>query len=138
MSVPADRYYTKTHEWALLLSGKRIRVGITKHAVEELGDITYVEIRPIGTRVRAGEPIGTIESNKATEKIYAPISGIIVERNREAGVVEEGAEEFGAGELERIADDPYGSGWIADIEADNPEELNNLLKAEEYEKLLKG
>lgn len=138
MSVPADRYYTKTHEWALPLSGKRIRVGITKHAVEELGDITYVEIKPIGTRIKAGEPIGTIESNKATEKIYAPVSGVIVERNKDAGVVEEGSGEFGAGELEKIADDPYESGWIAEIEADNPDELKSLLKAEEYEKMLKG
>ncbi len=134
--IPEDRYYTKTHEWVKLEDGAA-RMGLTSYAVEELGDITYLEVKPVGTRVSQGEPIGLVESSKTTEKIYAPLSGEISELNKDAGVVEEGSDEIPMG-LETITEDPYGEGWILIIkvgpEADK--EIENLLSPEEYRKLL--
>ncbi|MDK2372011.1 MAG: glycine cleavage system protein GcvH [Candidatus Korarchaeota archaeon] len=134
--VPEDRYYTKTHEW-VKLEGDTARMGLTSYAVEELGDITYLEVKPVGTKVSQGEPIGLVESSKTTEKIYAPLSGEISELNREVGVVEEGSDEIPMG-LEMITEDPYGEGWIIVIKV-GPEaekEIKNLLSPEEYKKLL--
>ncbi len=134
--VPEDRYYTKTHEW-VKLEGDTAKMGLTSYAVEELGDITYLEVKPVGTKVSQGEPIGLVESSKTTEKIYAPLSGEISELNREVGVVEEGSDEIPMG-LETITEDPYGEGWILAIKV-GPEaekEIKNLLSPEEYEKLL--
>jgi len=134
--VPEDRYYTRTHEWVKLEDGKA-KIGLTSYAVEELGDITYVEIRPIGTSVNQGDEIGFVESSKTTEKIYSPVSGVISEVNEEVGVVTEGSEEIPMG-LEAISEDPYGKGWLAILEVrdDVKEETKNLLSSDEYRKLL--
>ena len=134
--VPEDRYYTKTHEW-VKLEDDIARMGLTSYAVEELGDITYLEVKPVGTRVSQGEPIGLVESSKTTEKIYAPLSGEISELNREVGVVEEGSDEIPMG-LETITEDPYGEGWILAIKvgSEAEKEIKNLLSPEEYKKLL--
>ncbi|MEM1520968.1 MAG: glycine cleavage system H protein [Candidatus Korarchaeum sp.] len=134
MEIPSDRFYTKTHEWVKIYENKAI-IGITSYAVEQLGDITFLEVRPIGTRVRKGERIGVVESSKTTEKIYAPVSGEIAEINREAGVTEEGSSEVPIG-LEKITQDPYGEGWIVAliIGEEASSELSDLMKAEEYAK----
>ncbi len=134
--VPEDRLYTKTHEWVKLEDGGA-KMGLTSYAVEELGDITYIEVKPLGTTVRQGEPVGLVESSKTTEKIYAPLSGEIIELNGEAGVVEEGSDEIPMG-LEVISEDPYGSGWILKLRVGPgvEEERKNLLSPEEYRKLL--
>ncbi len=131
---PRDRFYTKTHEW-VKVEGNIATVGITSHAVEQLGDITYVEVKPVGTEVKQGEPLGDIESSKTADKIYAPVSGVIVEVNKESGISteeEEGDEEG----LEKLSDDPYGEGWIVKIEIKDPNEIRNLMTAEDYEKFL--
>lgn len=132
MEIPIDRFYTKTHEW-VKISEKKAIVGITSYAIEQLGDITFLEVKPVGTRVRKGERIGVVESSKTTEKIYAPVSGEIVEINREAGVIEEGSSEVPIG-LEKIVKDPYGEGWIVIlmIGEEVSSELGDLMKAEEY------
>ncbi len=133
--VPRDRKYTKTHEWAKLEDG-RVRVGLTKHAIDSLGDLTYVEVKSIGTEVERGGELGLVESNKAVEHIYAPVSGRVVELNSDAGVIEEGGTEI-TGELEVISEDPYGQGWIVILEPTKlDEEWDQLLSPEEYEKLL--
>lgn len=134
--IPEDRYYTETHEW-VKVSGEKAKIGLTSYAIEELGDITYLEVKSIGTHVKQGEPLGFVESSKTTEKIYAPLSGEIVELNKEAGVVEEGGEEIPIG-LELISEDPYGDGWILILKVDPnvEEELKNLLSPEDYRKLL--
>ncbi len=133
--VPRDRKYTKTHEWAKLEDG-RVKVGLTKHAIDSLGDLTYVEVKSIGTEVEKGGELGLVESNKAVEHIYAPVSGRVVELNSEAGVIEEGGTEI-AGELEVISEDPYEQGWIAILEPTKlEEEWDQLLSPEEYERLL--
>ncbi len=131
---PRDRFYTKTHEW-VKIEGDIAVVGITSHAIEQLGDITYVEIKPVGTEVKQGEPLGDIESSKTADKIYAPVSGVILEVNKGAGISteeEEGDEEG----LEKLSDDPYGEGWIVKIKVKDPEEVENLMRAEEYEEFL--
>ena len=133
--VPRDRKYTKTHEWAKLENG-RVRVGLTRHAIDSLGDLTYVEVKSIGTEVEKGGELGLVESNKAVEHIYAPVTGRVVELNSEAGVIEEGGTEI-AGELEVISEDPYGPGWIVVLEPTKlEEEWDQLLAPEDYEKLL--
>ena len=133
--VPRDRKYTKTHEWAKLEDG-RVKVGLTKHAIDSLGDLTYVEVKSIGTEVEKGGELGLVESNKAVEHIYAPVSGRVVELNSEAGVIEEGGTEI-TGELEVISEDPYGQGWIVVLEPTKlEEEWDQLLSPEEYERLL--
>ncbi len=134
---PRDRLYTKSHEW-VKLEDDIATVGITSYAVEQLGDITYVEVEPIGTKVKKGEPLGDIESSKTADKIYAPISGLIVEVNKDAGVStsdEEGNEEG----LEKISEDPYGEGWIVKIRVEDTakEEIKDLMNAEQYEEFLK-
>ncbi|MCS7103682.1 MAG: glycine cleavage system protein H, partial [Candidatus Korarchaeum sp.] len=101
MRIPSDRFYTKTNEW-VKISGNKAIVGITSYAVEQLGDITFLEVKPVGSKVRKGERIGVVESSKTTEKIYAPVSGEIIEVNRGAGVLEEGSSEVPIG-LEKIA-----------------------------------
>lgn len=134
MGIPADRFYTKTHEW-VKISGNKAIIGITSYAVEQLGDITFLEVKPIGTKVRKGERIGTVESSKTTERIYAPVSGEVIEINKEAGVIEEGSSEVPMG-LEKIAQDPYGEGWILALTVgeDVSSELSDLMRAEEYAK----
>ncbi|HDI74264.1 MAG TPA: glycine cleavage system protein H, partial [Candidatus Korarchaeota archaeon] len=111
--VPDDRYYTKSHEW-VRLEGDRAVVGLTSYAVEELGDITYLEVKPVGTEVRQGDPLGLVESSKTTEKIYTPVSGEIIEINKEAGVIPEGSDEIPMG-LETITEDPYNQGWTVTL-----------------------
>ncbi len=134
--VPDDRYYTKTHEWVKLEDGRAV-IGLTSYAVEELGDITYLEVKSIGSLVHQGEPVGLVESSKTTEKIYSPVSGEILEINKDAGVVVEGSDEIPMG-LEVISEDPYGRGWIArlSVKGNLEDELKNLLKPEEYRKLI--
>ncbi len=134
--VPDDRYYTKSHEW-VRLEGDRAVVGLTSYAVEELGDITYLEVKPVGTEVRQGDPLGLVESSKTTEKIYTPVSGEIIEINKEAGVIPEGSDEIPMG-LETITEDPYNQGWIVTLKVKGniEEEIKNLLTPEQYRKLL--
>lgn len=134
MQFPSDRFYTKTHEWVKIYGGEAI-LGITSYAIEQLGDITFIEVKPVGTRVRKGDRVGVVESSKTTERIYSPVSGEIIELNRDAGVLEEGSSEAPMG-LEKIVQDPYGDGWVVKLKVSGEveEELKDLMSAEEYAK----
>ena len=134
VEVRDDRLYTKSHEW-VKVEGDVATVGLTAYATEELGDITFVEVKPVGSKVSKGEPLGIVESSKTTEKIYTPLSGEIVEINKEVGVLEEGSTEIPIG-LEAITEDPYEKGWIVRIKIENRDEMKDLLSPEEYKKLL--
>ena len=137
--VPKGRYYTKTHEWLSIVSENVVRIGITHYATHQLGDLTSVEVKPVGTEIKKGEPFGIIESAKASEYVYSPVSGKITAVNKEAGVIEEKEEAFVTGELERITEDPYGEGWLIEMEAkDLEKEIHDLLSQEEYEEYLKS
>lgn len=121
MTYPKEYRYTKEHEW-VKLEGNRARVGITDHAQHELGDIVYVELPKVGTKVKQMQEFATIESVKAVSPIYAPISGEIIDVNRELET-----------KPELINQSPHEQGWIAIIAPSTPEELDALLTAEQYE-----
>lgn len=118
--VRVDRRYTETDEWALRENG-RVRVGITDYAQKELKDVVAVELPEIGRIVKKGEEIGMIDSVKATSPYYAPVSGRIVDVNRE---LEKSPE--------LVNRDPYGAGWIIVIEPSDPSEYEKLLTPEHY------
>lgn len=136
--APKGRHYTKTHEWVSVVKGNLVRIGITQYAAHELGDLTSVEVREVGREIRKEESFGTIESAKAVEYLYSPVSGKITGVNKGAGVAEEGEMAFGTGELERIPEDPYGDGWIVEVDASSLEEdMSDLMTADEYDEYLK-
>ena len=124
MNVPSDRRYRDTHEWAKLEDGLVV-VGITDYAQGELGDVVYVELSEVGREVEAGEAVAVIESVKTASDIYAPVSGEIV-------AVNEALSEH----PEKVNEDPYGEGWLFKIKPKDPAELEVLLDAEAYKKLL--
>ncbi len=126
MNFPENLRYTKDHEWIRVLDdGKTGVVGITDFAQHELGDIVYVEVQPVGTELRKGEPLGTVEAVKTVADIYMPVSGKITAFNEQL-----------EDHPELINQDPYGEGWIAKIEMTHPEELDELLTAEEYQAMI--
>jgi glycine cleavage system H protein len=123
---PDDLRYTEEHEWARS-EGSRVTVGITHYAQDALGDVVYVELPASGTRVERGQAFGEVESTKSVSDLYAPLTGVVVERNESLESTPE-----------LVNSDPYGQGWMVVIEADAPEELEGLLSAADYEKLTQG
>jgi glycine cleavage system H protein len=123
MNYPEDVRYTKEHEWARR-EGNLIRVGITDFAQDALGDVVYVDIPEVGAEVRAGEPLGEVESTKSVSDVYSPVSGNVVERN---DTVVDAPEMVNA--------DPYGEGWMVVIEASDPSQWDSLMDAAAYRTL---
>ena len=118
--------FTKTHEWIELLDDQKTAiVGITTHAAEELGDITYVELPEIGKEVGKGDVICSIESVKSASELYAPVSGKVIEVNNEL-----------EDKPELINEDPQGKGWIVKLEVKDLSEFDDLLTEEEYKNSL--
>ncbi len=126
MDVPEDLRYSTDHEWARLEDGK-VRVGITDYAQDALGDIVFVQLPDVGSGVQSGESFSEVESTKSVSDIYAPVAGTVLEINAEL-----------ADAPERINEDPYGDGWICVIEPADPSELDRLLDAAGYRKLIEG
>lgn len=124
MNVPSNLKYTKDHEW-VLLKGNEAIVGITDFAQHELGDIVFVEIETIGEKLGQGEVFGTIEAVKTVSDLFMPLTGIVKEKNEELD---------SAAEL--VNSDPYGKGWMIKVDIDDPSEMNSLLDAEAYSKLI--
>ena len=123
-NFPQDLYYSEGHTW-VKIENKVVRVGITKHAADTLKDILILQVEPVGSRVRRMEPLGVVESIKAISEIMSPVSGIIKAVNEKV-----------IAQPWLINYDPYGEGWIALIEPSNPKELELLMKAEEYLKII--
>jgi glycine cleavage system H protein len=121
---PEDLKYTREHEWARV-EGDRATVGITDYAQDALGDIVYVDLPAAGTAVTAGERFGEVESTKSVSDIYSPVSGTIVDRNDDLDK-----------SPEIINSDPYGRGWLVVVEVSDPAELEGLMDAESYTKLV--
>jgi glycine cleavage system H protein len=119
---PDELRYHKDHAW-VRMSGRKATIGITGYAQDSLGDIVYIELPEIDSDVENGVEIGEIESTKATSSFISPVSGKVIEVNED--LVE-------APEL--INEDPYGKGWIAVIETDEPSEIDDLMDNTEYEK----
>jgi glycine cleavage system H protein len=123
--LPKNLRYTKEHEWARKNDDGSITVGITAHAVDQLGDITAVSLPDIGEEIEAGERFGDIDSVKAVSDLYAPLTGEVVEIN---GRLDD--------EPEVINDDPYDGGWMIRMRAKDPADLDKLLDAAAYQKLV--
>jgi glycine cleavage system H protein len=124
LEVKENLKYTKEHEW-IKVENDVATVGITDYAQGELGDVIFVELPQIGTKVEQMKPFGVIEAVKAVSDIFSPLSGEVAEVNTtlesEAGIINK---------------DPYGEGWIIKIKMSKPEELNNLISADDYKKLI--
>jgi glycine cleavage system H protein len=131
MATPNDRRYTDQHEWALVQgtedAGTVVRVGITDHAQDALGDIVFVQLPEVGDEVGPGSPIGEVESTKSVSDIYAPVSGTVVAVNSALGDTPE-----------TINADPYGEGWLVEISVPGADgdPTASLLDAAAYQALV--
>lgn len=124
MNVPESLKYTNDHEWALI-EGDVATLGITEYAAGELGDVVYVELPEVGSQAGKGDSIGTIEAVKTVADLYSPLSGKIIEVNESLN-----------DNAELINQDPYGKGWIAKLKIADPAEIEQLLNADDYQKLI--
>lgn len=120
MNIPSGLRYTKDHEWTKI-DGGVATIGITEFAVQQLGDITLVEIPAVGADIKMGEAIGTIESVKAVSDMYAPLSGKVLEINDS---LEDAPEQ--------VNDAPYEGGWMFKLQLSNPVEAEGLMDAAAY------
>jgi glycine cleavage system H protein len=123
MAYPADRKYTKEHEW-IQVNGTTGTIGITDYAQQSLGDIVFVETPKVGAELTAGKTFGTVESVKAVSDLFAPASGTVTEVNEEL-----------AASPEKVNKDAHGS-WMVKITLKNPLEPDRLLSAADYEKFV--
>ncbi len=124
MSSPDNLKYTKDHEW-LKIDGTTGIVGITEFAQNELGDIVYIEVDTVDQTIQAGEVFGTVEAVKTVSDLFMPVSGKIIEYNKEL-----------ENQPELVNKDPYGKGWMVKIEISDPAGIVNLLNAEAYSALI--
>lgn len=125
MDFPADLLYTKDHEWVRKSGDNTIVVGITTFAVEQLGDVTIVELPAVDDEITAADVFGTVESVKAVSDLFAPVTGRVTKVNEELN---------DAPEL--VNDDPYEKGWMVEIELKDPTSIDELLSAEAYTALV--
>lgn len=124
-NIPAELRYTKSHEWIRKENDGTVTIGITDHAQAALGDLVFVEAPEAGRKVEAGEACAVVESVKAASDVYSPISGEVVEGN-----------EALADEPESVNTDAYGAGWIMKIKPENLADVDALLDAAAYQKVL--
>ena len=122
MTYPENYRYTKEHEW-VRLEGDTATIGITFHAQNELGDIVYVDLPKLGTKVEAGKTFGSVESVKAVSDLYAPLDGEVSEINDTL-----------ASAPEKLNEDPHGAAWLIKVRVEKNIDLTNLLTAADYQK----
>lgn len=120
MNVPLNLRYNSSHEW-VLLEGDIATVGISDHAQEELTDVVFVELPPVGKTVDVGDPTAVVESVKAASDIYAPVSGEVVEVNPDVEA-----------DPSLVNSDPYGKGWIFKLKVKNAAQVEALMDAAAY------
>ena len=126
MTVPAHLLYSSDHEW-VAIDGTRARIGITDYAQEALGDVVFVQAPKVGETVAAGDSFSEVESTKSVSDIYAPVSGTVVAVN----------DALGSGP-DALNSDPYGAGWLCEIEMSDPADIDGLLDAVGYQALIDG
>jgi glycine cleavage system H protein len=124
MSIPANLKYTSDHEW-IRVEGQEAFIGITDYAQSELGEIIYVEVETVGETLNEGEVFGTVEAVKTVSEMFLPVDGEVLAYNDEL-----------TDKPELVNEDPYGKGWIVKISVSNPAQLDALLSADAYEKIL--
>jgi glycine cleavage system H protein len=122
---PSDLLYTEDHEWARV-EGTIATIGVTQFAVDQLGDVTQVELPREGEALKAGDAFGTVESVKAVSDLFAPITGKVVKVNTPL-----------QDSPEYVSEDPYDGGWMIQVEVGNAEELKKLMSSEAYETFLR-
>ncbi|HEX4527897.1 MAG TPA: glycine cleavage system protein GcvH [Acidimicrobiia bacterium] len=126
MNVPEDLRYSEEHEW-VRVEGTRVRIGITDYAQDALGDIVFVDLPDVGSEIDAGGALGEIESTKSVSELYAPVSGTVTAVNDAL-----------SGGPEVINQDPYGAGWICELELAPGADPASLLDAAAYEAMTAG
>jgi glycine cleavage system H protein len=126
VKTPSELRYTEDHEW-LRPEGKSGRVGITDFAQDQLGDVVFVELPEVGRAVKQGEAFGVVESVKSVSDVFAPVSGKVLAVNQEL-----------VDKPELVNQDPYGQGWIVEIELADDQEVAALLDAQGYTALQEG
>jgi glycine cleavage system H protein len=126
MNIPEELRYSKEHEW-VRVTGTTVRVGITDFAQDSLGDVVFVQLPDVGLDLMAGSSAGEIESTKSVSDIYAPVSGVVRAVNDAL-----------ADTPELVNQDPYGGGWIFEVECSDTTEIDALLDAEAYRVLTEG
>ena len=124
-NIPADLRYTKEHEWVKPTSGKNFHVGITDYAQSALGDIVYIQLPKVGDSVTQGKVCGEVESTKSVSEIYAPLTGKIIAVNSSLDSAPE-----------VLNTDPYGAGWIFEVEVNDDAEVGALLTSVDYQSLV--
>lgn len=122
--IPEELKYSKKHEW-VKTEGNVATVGITYHAQDQLGDIVYVELPAVEKELKASDEFGVVESVKSVSSLYSPVSGKVIDSNSELDVTPQ-----------LINQDPYGKAWIIKVDMSNPAELDKLLSAEDYKKIV--
>ncbi|AFZ37440.1 Glycine cleavage system H protein [Stanieria cyanosphaera PCC 7437] len=127
LEYPEDLKYLDTHEY-IRLEGEIATIGVSAFAIDQLGDLVFLELPEVGDALEVGESFGSIESVKAVEDLYPPVSGTVIERNE--AMIES---------PELIADDPYGEGWLIKIRVENPDDdIPDALSASEYRAQVEG
>ena len=124
MNTPANLRYTSEHEW-IRVEGNEAFVGITDYAQSELGEIVFVDVNTVGETVAQGDVFGSVEAVKTVSDLNMPVSGDVLEFNEALN-----------DQPELVNNDPYGEGWMVKITVNNPAELDSLLDADGYEKLI--
>lgn len=120
MNLPKDLKYSKEHEW-VKVDGNVATIGVTDFAQGELGDVVYVEVETVDEELDKDEIFGTVEAVKTVSDLHLPVSGTIIEFNEEL-----------EDDPEYVNSDPYGKGWMIKVEMNNPDEVDELMSAEEY------
>jgi glycine cleavage system H protein len=120
MEVPKELLYTQEHEW-IRIDGKKAVIGITQFAQEQLGDIVFVELPEVGSEIEQSSPFGVVESVKTVSDLYAPASGKVTAVNKDL-----------ESNPEKVNSEPYGGGWIVEIELSNEKDLESLLNPTAY------
>lgn len=120
-SIPSENKYLESHEWVSSVENEIVSIGISDHAQESLGDITFVELPPVGANFNKGDSFGVVESVKAASDLYMPITGEVVEVNQS---LEDNPQQ--------INDSPYVEGWLLKVKLSNAEELSELMDAATY------
>jgi len=123
-TLPAQRYYTAEHEW-VQITGTVARVGVTDHATQTLGDIVYVSLPTVGAQVQAQDACAELESTKSVSDVYAPVAGVVAAVNESV-----------ADNPDMVGADPYGDGWLFDIDMAGAPLPESLLSADDYAQLV--
>ncbi|MBD1370811.1 glycine cleavage system protein GcvH [Hazenella sp. IB182357] len=125
MNLPNELRYSEEHEWVKSEDENKVRIGITDFAQSELGDIVFVELPEVGDEIKVDDPFGSVESVKTVSELYAPVSGKVVAINSE---LEDSPE--------NVNDSPYEGGWMIVVELTDASEMENLLDAEGYKRVI--